>query len=455
MEHQIATLKVQISDTNSAELTEKIALLLVYSKEWFVEFTTAESEGRDLENSLSDWKDSLLRDRRNSISIRRTDSSEEISIAIPFFDKPDTSIDIEIRSENAELDEFNYAIHTIKSCIAFLSDKKNKKVVSKIIEEARKEYWRSVDDSMFLAMTETDDLKIKRANKESYQYLWFALTSVSEIVSDIETLEASYWEEILHFTECFADLDEIAENLNLGLNLGLESLDAARAYFILMSIWLTKEINLFLDEKEGNNSEIPDLMPLAHNIITLTKKHLSEDYQSINALFALRLQKSAILFLNKQEDVGEIEQSIEKLKRLHNDGLLESGKINTNIGFKISKRNDGKDLEEQVKHLLLAMGLKADITKTTGDGGIDIIAYSNSPIFSGKYVVQCKDWNGSVGESVVRDLYGVMTAESANKGILVTTGAITRAAKKFAEGKPLELIDGHQLNELLQKHKSK
>ncbi|HRQ23034.1 MAG TPA: restriction endonuclease [Anaerolineales bacterium] len=457
MKYQIATIEVQISNTNPVELTEKIALLLVYSKEWLVEFATYKNEGRDLENSLPDWRDALLKDQRNSISIRQADSSEEINIAIPIFDEHNASINIEIKSENAKPDKFNYAVNTVKGCIAFLSDIKNEESISRIIEEARIEYWRSIDDSMFLAMMETDGLEIKRSNKESYQHLWFALTSISEIAPDIEALASGYWEEIRHFTECVIDLDDTAENLNLGLKLGLEPLDAARAYFMLMSIWLTKEIDAFADEGEedDNNSDIPDLMLFAHNIITLTKKHLSYDYQSINALFALRLQKAAILFLNKQENISEIEQSLERLKKLHKDRFLESKKIDMDTGFKILKRNDGKDLEEQVKDLLLAMGLTASITKTTGDGGIDIIAYSNSPIFSGKYVVQCKDRSGSVGESVVRDLYGVMTAEAANKGILVTTGAITKAAQKFAEGKPLELIGGQQLNKLLHKHKSK
>lgn len=57
--------------------------------------------------------------------------------------------------------------------------------------------------------------------------------------------------------------------------------------------------------------------------------------------------------------------------------------------------------------LLSGMGLHASLTRTTADGGIDIIAVSADPVTAGKYVIQCKDWTHAVGEREVRDLYGV------------------------------------------------
>jgi restriction system protein len=98
------------------------------------------------------------------------------------------------------------------------------------------------------------------------------------------------------------------------------------------------------------------------------------------------------------------------------------------------------------------MGLNATITKTTRDGGIDIIAYSRSPVFSGKYVIQCKDWSSSVGEPTIRDLFGVVMAERANKGILITSGQITVSARQFAKDKQLELIDGNDLLALFKQY---
>ncbi|GIP45076.1 hypothetical protein J45TS6_35350 [Paenibacillus sp. J45TS6] len=59
----------------------------------------------------------------------------------------------------------------------------------------------------------------------------------------------------------------------------------------------------------------------------------------------------------------------------------------------------------------------------SGEGGVDIIAYSNAAMFKGKYLVQCKRWNSSVGEPAVRDLYGVVLSENANKGIIITNSS--------------------------------
>lgn len=112
----------------------------------------------------------------------------------------------------------------------------------------------------------------------------------------------------------------------------------------------------------------------------------------------------------------------------------------------------GIDFENLCEKLIQNMGFKTKTTKASGDGGIDLIAYNNQPLLSGKYIIQCKRYTGSVGEPIIRDLYGVVTSERANKGILMTTGYFTKSAITFADGKPLELIDGIKLKELLNKY---
>lgn len=112
----------------------------------------------------------------------------------------------------------------------------------------------------------------------------------------------------------------------------------------------------------------------------------------------------------------------------------------------------GVDFESLCQVLLQKIGFKVETTKQSGDGGIDLIAYNHQAFLSGKYIVQCKRYIGGVGEPIVRDLYGVVTAERANKGILITTGYFTISAIKFASDKNIELIDGEKLNELLYEH---
>jgi hypothetical protein len=112
----------------------------------------------------------------------------------------------------------------------------------------------------------------------------------------------------------------------------------------------------------------------------------------------------------------------------------------------------GTEFEALVAALLRKMGFTVNLTKASHDGGIDIVAECHAPMMRGAYIIQCKRYDGSVGEPFVRDLYGVMTAERANKGILITNSTFTASAVEFASGKPLELIDGGILIQLLARH---
>ncbi|MGE5212579.1 MAG: restriction endonuclease, partial [Nitrospirota bacterium] len=81
------------------------------------------------------------------------------------------------------------------------------------------------------------------------------------------------------------------------------------------------------------------------------------------------------------------------------------------------------------------------------DGGIDLVLKQNG----NRFLVQCKQWKRQkVDVRVVREMYGVMTAESATGVIIMTSGLFTQEAKSFAENKPIDLVEGHQLAELVQ-----
>lgn len=80
------------------------------------------------------------------------------------------------------------------------------------------------------------------------------------------------------------------------------------------------------------------------------------------------------------------------------------------------------------------------------DGGIDLVLNKDGE----KYLVQCKQWRAfRVGVEVVRELYGVMAAKGAAGGFVVTSGRFTDEARKFAEGRTVQLIDGPRLRALI------
>lgn len=81
------------------------------------------------------------------------------------------------------------------------------------------------------------------------------------------------------------------------------------------------------------------------------------------------------------------------------------------------------------------------------DGGVDVRI---SKPRGETYLVQCKQWRTrQVGVKVVRELFGVVAAEGAAGGIVVTAGTFTREAEAFAERVAMELIDGDRLVALL------
>ena len=80
------------------------------------------------------------------------------------------------------------------------------------------------------------------------------------------------------------------------------------------------------------------------------------------------------------------------------------------------------------------------------DGGIDLKLQRSGNVF----LVQCKHWKTQkVDVRVVREMYGLMTAQHASGAIIITSGVFTQDARTFAEDKPIDLIEGYQLVDLL------
>ena len=107
------------------------------------------------------------------------------------------------------------------------------------------------------------------------------------------------------------------------------------------------------------------------------------------------------------------------------------------------------EFENLVANLFNNLGYETKLTRSHKDGGVDAIVFDTRPVSGGKLVIQAKRYRHAVGVSAVRDLYGTMVHEGANKGILVTTSGYGPDAFRFCKDKPIELIDGGGLLYLL------
>ncbi|HAF30931.1 MAG TPA: hypothetical protein DCG75_17980 [Bacteroidales bacterium] len=117
---------------------------------------------------------------------------------------------------------------------------------------------------------------------------------------------------------------------------------------------------------------------------------------------------------------------------------------------------DWEDFEHLIRELFekefRSNGGEVKVTQASRDGGVDAVAFDPDPIRGGKIVIQAKRYTNTVGVSAVRDLFGTVMNEGANKGILVTTSDYGSDSYEFAKGKPLTLLNGANLLYLLEKH---
>ncbi len=111
-----------------------------------------------------------------------------------------------------------------------------------------------------------------------------------------------------------------------------------------------------------------------------------------------------------------------------------------------------REFEMLVGEAFRQLGYTVTETGAAGpDGGVDLVLRKGTE----RYLVQCKQWRAlNVGVSVVREHYGVMAAQGAAGGFVVTSGRFTQEAESFADGRNIELVNGERLQQMIRQAKS-
>lgn len=139
------------------------------------------------------------------------------------------------------------------------------------------------------------------------------------------------------------------------------------------------------------------------------------------------------------------------------DRLVESKDIESGIEPEANlAAMEWEDFEHLVAQLFewefKKIGIEVRVTRASRDRGVDAILFDPDPLKGGKYVIQAKRYTRTVDVSAVRDLYGTVMNEGANRGILITTASYGPDAYDFAKDKPISLVDGPNLLLMLNKH---
>lgn len=108
---------------------------------------------------------------------------------------------------------------------------------------------------------------------------------------------------------------------------------------------------------------------------------------------------------------------------------------------------DGFEFENYICNLFKELGFDAELTRSTGDGGKDLFIYKEN-FFA---IAECKRFGqkNKVGRPMVQKLHSAILDCNANKGFLITTSEFTKPAKDYVLDKPITLIDGNSLIEII------
>jgi Holliday junction resolvasome RuvABC ATP-dependent DNA helicase subunit len=207
-------------------------------------------------------------------------------------------------------------------------------------------------------------------------------------------------------------------------------------------------------------SLVLELQPYSRPELQLIAERIAQ-----RAVVSLDCGASELLARSCDGRPGHLESMFQRLIRpLNKSAVSEEDVLQAFAVFGINVRSDaspnvagnlqglsGIEFEKLISALLTRMGFQTEMTKTTGDGGIDIIAMLDKPIFGGRYLFQCKRFapDNLVGAPTVRDFYGAVTADRAVKGILITTSDFTVQAREFGARVGVELVPMGQLKRLL------
>ena len=169
--------------------------------------------------------------------------------------------------------------------------------------------------------------------------------------------------------------------------------------------------------------------------------------------FYMQITELGIHYLNQVNPVMKQEEDSKKelLRSLENYNEIQRQLLKRRL-LRISPYH----FERLIKDLLEAMGYEnVEVTKASGDHGVDVIASIQFGITTIKEVIQVKRTQGSVGRPVLDQLRGALHYFGALRGTIITTGTFTKQCKAkalFPGAAPIGLIDGERLLDLMFQH---
>lgn len=240
--------------------------------------------------------------------------------------------------------------------------------------------------------------------------------------------------------------NEIYERVIVNLNLSDEVLDEPRLGSLNQS-----EVEYQLAWARTYLKNYGIIVNSARSVWSITSEYASELTVSAKEIVAFTVQKNA----KKREMAKSNDKPDGKMDKPEDD--IDS---NDDVEFpdevkpwrqqlaNVLQNMDPYGFERLSQRLLRECGFtQVSVTKKSGDGGIDGTGKLKiNGIVSFNVAFQCKRYKGLVSSGDIRDFRGSLTTDI-EKGIFITTGSFSKAAKDEATTpgkKQIDLIDGEE-----------
>lgn len=138
--------------------------------------------------------------------------------------------------------------------------------------------------------------------------------------------------------------------------------------------------------------------------------------------------------------IGALVSFVERRKRSH--------LFATRTDLAAIRELDWREFEMLIGEAFRQRGYRVTESGLGGpDGGVDLVLHRNGK----KTLVQCKHWrNRQIPVATIREMFGLLQHYGADSVSVICTGTFSEDARRFAVGKPIDLIGDDRLVQLIQ-----
>jgi restriction system protein len=143
--------------------------------------------------------------------------------------------------------------------------------------------------------------------------------------------------------------------------------------------------------------------------------------------------------LNSYFKSGDLNDSYIDYSDMLDDYILNKRLLSNSIQERSANISNmsGIEFENYIKDLFTAKGVRCETTPTSGDYGVDLIAYLNSK----KIAIQCKRYKDRVGFSAVQEVYTGKDLYECSEAWVVTNSSYSRQALEASSKLKIKLIN--------------